>query len=242
MVTRVGVCGVTILSARTRGVRRREVFSAQFDGGQSAATYGTSIHLGCDVLEQRIVLTASESDFVFSQGTITGYTGAGGVVDIPSKIGGVPVVTIGASAFDGAGLTAVTIPGTVRSIGNHAFGNNAALTRVRFVGNAPNVGTDRDGEHGDLFTGCVPDHHKGHRFRSGRPVGQQGDVRQWRSRLCGRGDCDVADGEHRYAALQKRAPEGHRDDEHWRFERQAEASGDVPRRTPEVFERFLGTR
>ncbi len=197
--------------SRPRGVRRREVFAAQFDGGQSAALYGTSIHLGCDVLERRIVLTASESDFVFSQGTITGYTGAGGVVDIPSKIGGVPVVvigsgafenkstitslvipdsvtliydkafqrmsslesakigngvtyvgdsafqnnsklatvsigsrvtTIGASAFDGAGLTAVTIPGTIRSIGNHAFGNNAALTRVRFVGNAPNVGTD----------------------------------------------------------------------------------------------------
>ena len=197
--------------SRPRGVRRREVFSAQFDGGQSAALYGTSIHLGCDVLERRIVLTASESDFVFLQGTITGYTGAGGVVDIPSKIGGVPVVvigsgafqnnstitslvipdsvtliqdkafqgmsslesakigngvtyvgdsafqnnsklatvsigsrvtTIGASAFDGAGLTAVTIPGTVRSIGDHAFGNNAALTRVRFVGNAPNVGTD----------------------------------------------------------------------------------------------------
>jgi hypothetical protein len=128
--------------SRPRGVRRREAFSAQFDGGQSAAMYGTSIHLGCDVLERRIVLTASESDFVFSQGTITGYTGAGGVVDIPSKLGGVPVVTIGASAFDGAGLTAVTIPGTVRSIENHAFGNNAALTRVRFVGNAPNVGTD----------------------------------------------------------------------------------------------------
>jgi hypothetical protein len=197
--------------SRPRGVRRREMFAAQSDGGQSAALYGTSIHLGCDVLERRIVLTASESDFVFSQGTITGYTGAGGVVDIPSKIGGVPVVvigsgafenkstitslvipdsvtliydkafqrmsslesakigngvtyvgdsafqnnsklatvsigsrvtTIGASAFDGAGLTAVTIPGTVRSIGDHAFGNNAALTRVRFVGNAPNVGTD----------------------------------------------------------------------------------------------------
>jgi hypothetical protein len=199
------------MPSRPRGVRRREVFSAQFDGGQSAAAYGTSTTLGCDVLERRIVLTASESDFVFSQGTITGYAGTGGVVDIPSTIGGVPVVvigsgafqnnstitslvipdsvtliydkafqgmsslegakigngvtyvgdsafennsklatvsigsrvkTIGASAFDGAGLTAVTIPGTVRSIGNQAFGSNAALTRVRFVGNAPNVGTD----------------------------------------------------------------------------------------------------
>ena len=91
--------------SRRRGVRRREVFAAQFDGGQSAAAACTSIHLGCDVLERRIALTASpQGDFVFSQGTI---------------------------------------PGTVRSIGNHAFGNNAALTRVRFVGNAPTVTASR---------------------------------------------------------------------------------------------------
>ena len=198
-------------ASRRRGGLRREVFSAEFDGGQSAAASCTGIHLGCDVLERRIVLTSPESDFVFSQGTITGYNGNGGTVEIPARMDGVPVAvigagafqgnatitrlvipdsvvlvydkafwgmsalesarigngvtyvgdsafqnnsklatvsfgsrvtTIGASAFDGTGLTAVTIPGTVRSIGNHAFGNNAALTRVRFVGNAPNVGTD----------------------------------------------------------------------------------------------------
>ena len=67
--------------SRHRGVRRREVFSAQFVGGQSAAAYGTSTPLGCDVLEQRIVLTSSQSDFVFSQGMITGYTGTGGIID-----------------------------------------------------------------------------------------------------------------------------------------------------------------
>ena len=152
--------------SRPRGVRRREVFSAQFDGGQSAAMDGTSIHLGCDVLERRIVLTASESDFVFSQGTITGYTGAGGVVDIPSKIGGVPVVVVGSGAFENnSTITRLVIPDSVTLIydkafqrmsslesakigkgvtyvGDSAFGNNAALTRVRFVGNAPNVGTD----------------------------------------------------------------------------------------------------
>jgi hypothetical protein len=91
--------------SRRRGVRRREVFAAQFDGGQSAAAARTSIHLGCDVLERRIALTASpQGDFVFSQGTI---------------------------------------PGTAGSIGNHTFGNNAALTRVRFVGDAPTVTASR---------------------------------------------------------------------------------------------------
>jgi hypothetical protein len=160
------LCSLFAKPSRPRGVGRREVFSAQFDGGQSAAMYGTSIHLGCDVLERRIVLTASESDFVFSQGTITGYTGAGGVVDIPSKIGGVPVVVIGSGAFENnSTITSLVIPDSVTLIydkafqrmsslesakigngvtyvGDSAFGNNAALTRVRFVGNAPNVGTD----------------------------------------------------------------------------------------------------
>ena len=152
--------------SRPRGVRRREVFSAQFDGGQSAAMDGTSIHLGCDVLERRIVLTASESDFVFSQGMITGYTGTGGVVDIPSTIGGVPVAVIGVGAFqNNSTITSLVIPDSVTLIhdkafqgmsslksakigsgvtyvGDSAFGNNTALKRVRFVGNAPNVGTD----------------------------------------------------------------------------------------------------
>jgi hypothetical protein len=152
--------------ARHRGVRRREVFSARFDGGQSAAAYGTSTPLGCDVLERRIVLTSSQSDFVFSQGTITGYAGTGGVVDIPSTIGGVPVAVIGAGAFQGnATITRLVIPDSViqvydkafwgmpalesakigsgvTSVGDSAFGNNASLTRVRFVGNAPNVAAD----------------------------------------------------------------------------------------------------
>ena len=118
--------------SRRRGVRRREVFSAQFDGGQSAAMYGTSIHLSCDVLERRVVLTASESDFVFSNGTITGYIGGGVAVEIPSTIGGVPVTGIGESAFAGfSNLTSVNIPVSVTSIGNKAFLGCSARTCIR---------------------------------------------------------------------------------------------------------------
>ena len=152
--------------ARHRGVRRREVFSAQFDGGQSAAAYGTSTPLGCDVLERRIVLTSSEGDFVFSQGTITGYSGNGGTVEIPARVDGVPVAVIGEGAFQGnATITRLVIPDSVIQVsdmsfwgmpalesakigsgvtyvGDSAFGNSASLTRVRFVGNAPNVAAD----------------------------------------------------------------------------------------------------
>ena len=73
--------------------------------------------------------------------TITGYTGAGGAVDIPSTINGLPVTGIGISAFACCtGLTDVTIPNSVSSIGNDAFCNCSSLTGVYFMGNAPTPG------------------------------------------------------------------------------------------------------
>lgn len=56
---------------------------------------------------------ANEADFEFDSdtGTITGYTGPGGDVMIPSQIGGVSVTKIGKRAFyNCTGLTGVTIP------------------------------------------------------------------------------------------------------------------------------------
>ena len=73
--------------------------------------------------------------------TITGYTSAGGAVDIPSTINGLPVTGIGISAFACCtGLTDVTIPNSVSSIGNDAFCNCSSLTGVYFMGNAPTPG------------------------------------------------------------------------------------------------------
>jgi hypothetical protein len=124
-----------------RDVRRREVFSAQLDGGKSAAAYGTTLYLGYDMLERRIVLTASESDFIFSQGTITGYQGAGGSVEIPSSIYGIPVVVIGEKAFaNKPELTRVVIPNSVILIGTQAFEMNSALVSVKIGNNVTHIG------------------------------------------------------------------------------------------------------
>ena len=64
--------------------------------------------------------------------TITGYTGAllGGAVTIPTNINNLLVTSIGMSAFKNANLTSVTIPNSVTSIGENAFGYCASLTAI----------------------------------------------------------------------------------------------------------------
>jgi hypothetical protein len=66
--------------------------------------------------------------------TITGYTGPGGAVTIPSTINGLPVGTIGTSAFEGnTSLTSVTIPDSVTYISDRAFYGCTGLTGVAFI-------------------------------------------------------------------------------------------------------------
>lgn len=60
---------------------------------------------------------------------IVKYTGTSRDVQIPEKIEGLAVTSIGGSAFSGNLLTSVTIPDSVTSIGGSAFSDNQ-LTRV----------------------------------------------------------------------------------------------------------------
>ena len=64
----------------------------------------------------------SETDFEFGNGVIKKYKGTGGDVEIPSAIYGQAVTNIGDGAFcDCSGLTSMTIPESVTSIGANAF-------------------------------------------------------------------------------------------------------------------------
>ena len=92
--------------------------------------------------------------------TITEYTGAGGDVVIPSTIDGMPVVGIGGyfegpgspylyyGAFMFAGLTSVTIPDSVTSIGNSAFAYCSGLTSVTIPDSVTSIGDN-------TFEGCT---------------------------------------------------------------------------------------
>ena len=82
-------------------------------------------------------------------GTISynSYTG-GGSVAVPSTIAGVPVTTIGASAFSGnASVTSVTIGANVTSIGDSAFYNCSGLTSVTMGSSVTSIGNSS-------FYGC----------------------------------------------------------------------------------------
>jgi len=99
---------------------------------------------------------AAASDFTYTatatEVTITGYTGAGGVVIIPASIGGVPVTSIGAAAFStnylgNQSIRSVTIPISVTSIGNYAFAFCSGLTSVTIPDSVTSIGLG-------AFSGC----------------------------------------------------------------------------------------
>lgn len=65
------------------------------------------------------------------EATVTKYTGEGGDVTIPSKLGGYPVTAIGEWAFVGCkGLTGIQFPDGVTEIGRGAFEGCAGLTSI----------------------------------------------------------------------------------------------------------------
>lgn len=68
-----------------------------------------------------------KSDFEFSDGKITGYTGTETDIIIPETINGETVVAIGNNAFKGKGITSVQIPDTVKTIGMAAFAQNKLI-------------------------------------------------------------------------------------------------------------------
>ncbi len=90
-------------------------------------------------------LAAQWGDYQYTESggtiTITGYTGAGGVVTIPSVIENKPVVRIGEAAFyDCPGLIRIIIPGSVTFIEEAAIQGCEGLTSVTIPASVTSIG------------------------------------------------------------------------------------------------------
>lgn len=80
--------------------------------------------------------------YLFLNGTISGYSGPGGAINIPSTINGEQVTAIADDAFTNCSkLTSVTIPSSITSIGQSAF-NNAGLIGIIIPDTVTNIGND----------------------------------------------------------------------------------------------------
>ena len=89
--------------------------------------------------------------------TITGYTGAGGAITIPSTLGGYATVAIGDEAFyDCTSLTSVTIPSGVTSIGASAFAWCTSLTSVTIPNSVTSIGNYAFQHCGALTSVTIP--------------------------------------------------------------------------------------
>jgi len=90
--------------------------------------------------------------------TIAKYTGPGGDVIIPDTVDGLPVTTIGSSAFwNCRKLTSLTLPDTVTTINNGAFSFCTSLARVRLPTALTSIGNSAFQNCASLTNVTLPD-------------------------------------------------------------------------------------
>jgi hypothetical protein len=104
---------------------------------------------------------AARAQFTFSTNngalTVTGYTGLGGAVVIPSETNGLVVVNVGDYAFQSVtSLIRVTIPDSITNIGSYAFNKCYGLTSVELGSGVVHIGIWAFGSCSTLTNLTIP--------------------------------------------------------------------------------------
>ena len=88
--------------------------------------------------------TALDYQYTADEGgaTITGYTGELQEIVLPEEINGLPVIAVGQDAFRFSDLVSVTIPDSVRSLGDRAFLDCDRLERVEIGSGVEQIGAE----------------------------------------------------------------------------------------------------
>ncbi len=80
---------------------------------------------------------------------------ASGAVEIPSKLGGYPVTAIDVHAFSGCTfITEVTVPDTVKTIGDYAFAYCTTLTNVKIPSSVTSIGKNAFAYSNNIVVEC----------------------------------------------------------------------------------------
>ena len=129
-------CGSrTTLAEPVDGKEKGKFTSARSDANMRAKKY-----------EAQFIIDGKEGGYSFktiknTYVIITSYDGKDTNIQIPAQFNGVPVTEIGERAFSKKGITAVTIPGSVKIIGRLAFYENK-LTGITIPGTVETVEQD----------------------------------------------------------------------------------------------------
>jgi len=96
-----------------------------------------------------------------NQATITGYTGAGGAVTIPTSVNALPVVKVGNEyppvfGWYNQSVTSITIPHGVTSIGNQAFAACKNLNTIFLPDSLASIGNNAFSDCSSLTSLIIP--------------------------------------------------------------------------------------
>jgi hypothetical protein len=117
-------CGVILVE--------REVIPAGHNVGDNGA---------CSLCGQSFFTAGLSFSAVGSGYMVSGYSGTATTVEIPSTYNGSAVVAIGFGAFEGSGISSISIPSSVRVIESNAFKNCTSLSSISLPSGLEELGS-----------------------------------------------------------------------------------------------------